>query len=66
MFGASAASINAERRQVNFRYRSPGHFLEIFKSYYGPMLKAFAALDAPNQQGLTNDLLALIARLNSS
>ncbi len=64
MFGASAASINAERRQVNFRYRSPGHFLEIFKSYYGPMLKAFAALDAPNQQGLTNDLLALIARLN--
>jgi hypothetical protein len=64
MFGASAASIKAERRNFNFRYRSPEHFLEIFKSYYGPMLKAFAALDAANQQGLRNDLLALIARMN--
>jgi len=64
MFGASAASIKAERRHFNFRYRSPQHFLDIFKSYYGPTLKAFAALDAANQQGLTNDLLALIGRMN--
>jgi ubiquinone/menaquinone biosynthesis C-methylase UbiE len=64
MFGLSAASIKAERRNFNFRYRSPEHFLDIFKNYYGPMLKAFAALDAANQQGLRNDLLALIARMN--
>jgi ubiquinone/menaquinone biosynthesis C-methylase UbiE len=64
MFGASAASIKAERRHFNFRYRSPEHFLDIFKSYYGPTLKAFAALDAANQQGLTNDIFALIARMN--
>jgi ubiquinone/menaquinone biosynthesis C-methylase UbiE len=64
MFGACAASIKAERRDFNFRYRSPEHFLDIFKSYYGPMLKAFAALDATNQQGLRNDLLALIGKMN--
>ena len=64
MFAASATSINIERRNFVFRYRSPEHFLEIFKNYYGPMLKAFAALDAANQQGLRNDLLALIGRLN--
>jgi SAM-dependent methyltransferase len=64
MFGASAASIKAERRDFNFRYRSPEHFLDIFKTYYGPMLKAFAALDATNQQGLRNDLLALIGKMN--
>jgi len=64
MFGASAASIKAERRHFNFRYRSAEHFLEIFRNYYGPTLKAFAALDAANQQGLTNDLLALIGRMN--
>jgi ubiquinone/menaquinone biosynthesis C-methylase UbiE len=64
MFGPSAASIKAERRHFNFRYRSPEHFLEIFKNFYGPMLKAFAALDATNQQGLRNDLLALIGRMN--
>jgi ubiquinone/menaquinone biosynthesis C-methylase UbiE len=64
MFGPSAATIKAERRNFMFRYRSPEHFLEVFKNYYGPMLKAFAALDATNQQGLRNDLLALIARTN--
>jgi ubiquinone/menaquinone biosynthesis C-methylase UbiE len=64
MFGAAAASINAESRNFSFRYRSPEHFLEIFKSYYGPILKAFAALDEVKQQGLRNDLLALIGRMN--
>jgi ubiquinone/menaquinone biosynthesis C-methylase UbiE len=64
MFGAKAASINAEPRNFSFRYRSPEHFLEIFKSYYGPILKAFAALDEAKQQELRNDLLALIGRMN--
>lgn len=64
MFGPSAAAISAERRNFTFRYRSPEHFLEVFRNYYGPMLKAFAALDAANQQGLRNDLLALISRMN--
>jgi ubiquinone/menaquinone biosynthesis C-methylase UbiE len=64
MFGAAAASVTAEKRHFNFRYRSPEHFLEIFKNYYGPMLKAFAALDETNQQGLRNDLLALIRSMN--
>lgn len=64
MFGPSATSIKAERRNFNFRYRSAEHFLDVFKNYYGPMLKAFAALDAANQQGLQNDLMALIGRMN--
>jgi len=64
MFGASAAAIQAERRNFVFRYRSPEHFVEVFKSYYGPMLKAFAALDATNQQKLHQDLIALIGTMN--
>jgi SAM-dependent methyltransferase len=64
MFGTSAASIRAEKRNFAFRYRSPEHFLDIFKSYYGPMLKAFAALDTANQNGLREDLLALIGKMN--
>src|SRR5580692_6765826 len=64
MFGPAAASINTERRHFVFRYRSPEHFLDVFKNYYGSMLKAFAALDPTNQQGLRNDLLALIGRMN--
>jgi ubiquinone/menaquinone biosynthesis C-methylase UbiE len=64
MFGPSAQVINAVPRNFVFRYRSPEHFLEIFRNYYGPTLKAFAALDAANQQGLRDDLLALIGRMN--
>ena len=29
-----------------FRYRSDDHWIEIFKTYYGPVLKAFESLDA--------------------
>ncbi|MDO9562116.1 MAG: class I SAM-dependent methyltransferase [Bradyrhizobium sp.] len=64
MFGPSALVINAVPRNFMFRYRSPEHFLEIFRNYYGPMLKAFAALDTANQSGLREDLLALIGRMN--
>lgn len=66
MFSNQAKSIKAEPRLFNFRYRSPEHFLDVFKTYYGPVLKAFAALDAASQQDLRNDLHALIVRMNKS
>ena len=64
LFGASAAAIKTEPRQFVFRYHSPEHFIDIFKAYYGPMLKAFAALDAAGQQGLRRDLIVLIESMN--
>jgi len=66
MFGRDASSIAAEPRLFNFRYRSPEHFLEVFKTFYGPVLKAFAALDAGAQENLRTDLHALIVRMNRS
>jgi ubiquinone/menaquinone biosynthesis C-methylase UbiE len=66
LFGSGASWIKTEPRHFNFRYRSPEHFVEIFKTYYGPMLKAFAALEPPQQKGLRQDLLALIARMNKA
>ena len=66
LFGAEASSMTAERRLFIFRYRSPGHFLEIFRNYYGPVLKAFAALDQPGRQALERDLLDLIDQVNSA
>ncbi len=66
MFATSATSIKAERRHFTFRYHSPDHFLQIFRSYYGPMLKAFAALDETNRERFSHDLLALIGRLNTA
>jgi ubiquinone/menaquinone biosynthesis C-methylase UbiE len=64
LFGAQAATLQVESRHYAFRYRSPEHWLEIFKNYYGPVLKAFAALDAAAQPALAADLIALIGRFN--
>ena len=64
MFEADAASITAAQRHFVFRYRSPAHWLDIFKSYYGPVLKTFAALEPAAQAALEQDLHALIAQFN--
>ena len=58
------AAIRSETRHFTFRYRSPAHFVEVFRTYYGPMLKAFAALDEDKRRSLADDLHALIGRLN--
>ena len=66
LFEAHAASIKSAQRNFVFRYRSPAHWLEVFKTYYGPLLKTFAALDPTAQAALENDLKALIGQFNRS
>jgi ubiquinone/menaquinone biosynthesis C-methylase UbiE len=66
LFGAQAASIEILPRNFMFRYRSAQHWMDVFKTYYGPLLKTFAALSPPAQQALHDDIMALIARQNRS
>ena len=66
LFGPHAASIKSAQRNFVFRYRSPEHWLDVFKTYYGPLLKTFAALDAPARAALEGDLTALIGQFNRS
>jgi len=51
-------------RYFAFRYRSPAHFVDVFRSYYGPVHKAFAALDADHQLGLEAEMLELLRNSN--
>lgn len=64
MFGGAAIEIKPETRHFNFRYRSSKHFLDVFETYYGPINRAFAALDQQRQVELRDDLNALILRMN--
>jgi ubiquinone/menaquinone biosynthesis C-methylase UbiE len=66
MFGPAAMWIKTESRYFNFRYRSAEHFVQVFKTFYGPMHKAFSALEAPQQTRLEKDLYDLIARMNKA
>jgi SAM-dependent methyltransferase len=56
--------VKASKQIFNFRYRSARHWLEIFRTYYGPTNHAFAALDAPKQAALEAELLELLDRMN--
>ena len=66
LFPAKAASISAQSQQFVFRYRSPAHWLEVFRTYYGPVHKAFAALEPARQAALEGDMMELMGRLNRS
>lgn len=66
LFGAEAKDIRAERRVFNFRYRSPAHWVEVFRDFYGPTHKAFAGLDTVRRGALERDVIALLAELNTA
>ncbi len=66
LFGSKASAIHAEPRDFVFRYRSAQHWLDVFKTYYGPLLKAFAGLQPAAQASLASDVIALIERFNRS
>lgn len=64
LFGPASADIAVQTREFTFRYRSPEHWIEVFRTKYGPVLKAYDALDAAGKASLAADLEALIARFN--
>ena len=63
LFG-SKATVAAESKNFVFRYKSPKHWVEIFRTYYGPVLKAFAAIDPKAREALEADLYALLDEFN--
>ncbi len=66
LFEGKVRSIEVAVRTFTFRYRSPEHWLEVFRQWYGPVLKAFGALQPDGQEALKDDLLALVGRFNRS
>ncbi|HYS65171.1 MAG TPA: class I SAM-dependent methyltransferase, partial [Paraburkholderia sp.] len=66
LFGETAREIRATSREFVFRYLSPAHWIEVFRTYYGPMNKTFGALDAAQQAAFTQDLLTLMESRNRS
>ena len=66
LFRESASDIHTVHRDFVFRYRSPAHWIEVFRTWYGPVHKTFAALNGDEQRRFEKDLLALIDEFNSS
>ncbi|CAN7667755.1 class I SAM-dependent methyltransferase [Paraburkholderia terricola] len=66
LFGETARDVRTTSREFVFRYLSAAHWLEVFRTYYGPMNRTFGALDAAQQAALTQDLLTLMESRNRS
>lgn len=64
LFGDQAAEVSVTPRMFQFRYRSAAHFIETFRTWYGPVHKAFAALSADQAKALEGDLMDLLNQHN--
>ncbi len=65
LFGERVGELRTVRRSFNFRYRSAAHFVEVFRNWYGPVHKAFAALPQDGAAALERDLLQLLGEMNT-
>ena len=66
LLGARVSDIQVTERTFFFRYRSATEFIDVMRTYYGPMTKAFDSLDDDGQRGLHADLVALADERNTS
>ncbi len=66
LFSGRVSAISLTPREFVFRYRTPMHFIEVFRTFYGPVNKTYGALEAPRQEMFTEELLTLIAEHNRS
>jgi ubiquinone/menaquinone biosynthesis C-methylase UbiE len=62
----AGCAVAAQKRAFVFRYLSAQHFLDTFRAFYGPALKAFEALDPPGRDALARDIIDLVGRFNRS
>jgi SAM-dependent methyltransferase len=64
LFGNTAAELQARPRHFAFRYRSAAHFVDVFRTWYGPVNKAFAAQSPEQAEALAGELSELLNSLN--
>ena len=55
----SECDVEVTRRSFTFRYRSAHDYFETFGAFYGPIVKALAALDEAGRASLRDQLVAL-------
>lgn len=64
LFRPEARELRARRREFVFRYRSSAHWLEVFRTWYGPIHRAFLALGPEARTALEHDLRTLLDSMN--
>jgi SAM-dependent methyltransferase len=66
LFGPSSAGLRVEKRHYVFRATSPEAWVAAWRTWYGPIHKAFAAVGEAGAAALEADLIEVIGRFNRS
>jgi SAM-dependent methyltransferase len=66
LLGGGIGSLQTRRRSLVWRFPSARHHVEFMRGYYGPLSKAFEALDEQGQEALEEDLISLVEHYNRS
>jgi ubiquinone/menaquinone biosynthesis C-methylase UbiE len=66
LFGDDISDLRVERRTSRQAYRSPEHWLDFFRTYFGPTKVAFERVGAEGQEALAADLLAFLEQSNTA
>jgi hypothetical protein len=64
LFGDQVSDLNVERASVKMRFRSADHWLEVFRTYFGPIKVAFERVGEGGEEALESDLRDLLERHN--
>jgi ubiquinone/menaquinone biosynthesis C-methylase UbiE len=65
-FGDEVSSLEVNRKQCIFRFRSPDHWLEVFRTYFGPVNKAFERVGPEGEEALAADLRQMLEDANDA
>ncbi len=64
LFGDQITTLTVTRRNFSFRYHSAEHWLDTFRTYYGPVNKTFGAIESERQAALASDISALLQQFD--
>jgi len=66
LFDAATSSIRVAERSALFRYRNSAHWIEVFRTYFGPIMRTLEALDEKRRSEFLKELDDTLNRFNRS
>lgn len=66
LFGASSTGLNINRRSALFRFRNNQHWIEVFSTWFGPIMRVLNTVDEEGREEFLRELNGILSRFNRS
>ena len=66
LFGANVSSMTINERSALFRYRDNAHWISVFKTWFGPIIRVLEKLDDKGRREFLRELDDILTRFNVS